>query len=226
MDQVGEYLNRPRAYGNVEGVWELGVGFLCLVFGLFDGLLAHTRMVDAGWKRMGVQVVLLFLILPVTLIVNLGISAIKKRITYPRTGFVEVRRSATGEFWTMLFWIAAGLGIMNAGASLHGDVLTPALLLGLLTAASYAYTFARPARWKWTVALAMSLGTLAVTVLPAPLVSDLGSRSCWWRPVMAPRPAGLMMITILVFGGLLLVSGGISLWLYLRRTQAPSREAA
>jgi hypothetical protein len=88
---------------------------------------------------------------------------------------------------------------------------TPAFLIGLLSAVSYAYAFARTVRWKWAIVWVLALGSVAIAVLPA----DVVGRS--WQ--------GAFILIMMLYGAVLLVSGGISFWLYLRYTEAPAPEA-
>jgi hypothetical protein len=91
----------------------------------------------------------------------------------------------------------------------------PVLLFGLFLAATYAYGFARTVRWKWAVACAMAWGSLAIVFLPANLIAAQAD----------PSWGGAFALSMMLYGTLLLVSGGISFWLYLRHTQAPAPDA-
>ena len=92
---------------------------------------------------------------------------------------------------------------------------TPASLIGLLFAATYAYGFARTVRWKLAVAGVVALGSVAIAMLPPDLVGALANHS--W--------AGAFMLIMTLYGAVLSISGGISFWLYLRHTEAPAQEA-
>jgi antibiotic biosynthesis monooxygenase (ABM) superfamily enzyme len=43
------------------------------------------------------------------------------------------------------------------------------------------------------------------------------------HPVLA-KLGGTMVVSFMTYGAILLVSGGISFWLYLRHTQGPTRD--
>jgi hypothetical protein len=156
------------------------------------------------------------------LLIHYGTKAVKTRITYPRTGFVEYRRrwhtsaiaAAVGALGT------AGLGI---GFRRHWDISAFASLGGLVFAAAYGYQVARAVRWKWVVAGAMAAASLVIAFLPADVLGALGSE----LPVAHPDRAkllGTILLSLMVYGTMLLISGGVSLWLYLRHTLAPAQE--
>ena len=85
MDQIESLLQRPKLYNNIDGVGELGIGCMILGCALLMWLQAHA---PAGslWHKLYVVLPLIFLIVS---LIDRGSKAIKKRITYPRTGFVE-----------------------------------------------------------------------------------------------------------------------------------------
>jgi len=205
MEQVQSFLNRPKAYYNIDGVGELAMGFMCLAYSLLGWLQAHASK-DSIWHGMPAFIIYVGLM---SLILHYGPKAIKERITYPRTGFVEYRKRDT--FWRP-FFIAMAVSALSVGLFLtrraHWDMTTLALLIGLYLAASYAYGFARRVRWKWAVACAMACGSVTIALLPA-------DRS--W--------AGAFELSMPLYGALFMVSGGISFWLYLRHTQAPAQDA-
>jgi len=215
MDRVGNLLDRPRLYYNVDGLGELGGGVMCLGFALVWWLLMRSP-VDSAWHRIS-----LFVFLAVGLLIHYGTKAVKTRITYPRTGFVEYRKQwHTPAIAAALGALAAaGLGV---GFRRHWDVSTIAPLAGLFLAAAYGYNFARAVRWKLVVVGAIAIASLAIAFLPADVLGALGSES----PAHPDRAEllGTILLSLMVYGILLLISGGVSLWFYLRHTQAPAQE--
>jgi energy-coupling factor transporter transmembrane protein EcfT len=213
MDQIESLLNRPKAYYNIDGVGELAGGFMCLGVALLMWLQAHAPK-ESVWHGMPAFVIYAGMM---CLILHYGPRAIKQHITYPRTGFVQYRAS-DARWRPMIIGAVAGAATtvgLAIGLRRHWNLTTPASLIGLLFAASYAYNFARTVRWKWAVVWVLALGSVAIGVLPEDLVGALANRS--WQ--------GALMLTMILFGTVLLVSGGISFGLYLRHTQAPVREA-
>ncbi len=215
MDQVGNLLARPRLYYHIDGLGELGGSVMCLGYALLLWLLMRSPA-DSMWHRIS-----LFVFVGLVLLIRYGTKAVKTRITYPRTGFVEYRRR-----WPIAA-IAAALGaVTTAGLAVsfrrHWDISVLASLTGLVLAASYGYHFARAVRWKWVIVGAMAVVPFVIAFLPADVLGALGSES----PAHPDRAKllGTILLSLMVYGTMLLISGGISLWLYLRHTQAPAQE--
>jgi hypothetical protein len=213
MDRIEDLLDRPKAYYNIDGVGEIAGGFMCLGFGLLMWLQAHAPR-DSAWHGMPVFIIYVGLM---CLILHYGPRAIKKHITYPRTGFVQYR--ARDARWRPAILAAAVAAAVTVGLGIalrrHWNLTTPAALFGLLAAASYAYAFAKTVRWKWVVACVVALGSVVIAMLPPDLVGALADGS--WQ--------GAFILIMVLYGAALLVSGGISFWLYLRHTKAPAQEA-
>ena len=222
MDQIGSLLDRPKLYYNIDGVGELGCGFMGQAYALLQWMQVHSPQ-GSAWHSMW----LLFLYVGLmSTIIHFGSKAIKKHITYPRTGFVEYRASET-------VWRPAIIaGVVSALASVglyfairkHWALTTPASLIGLLMAASYARGFAKTVRWKWVVAGALAAGSVAIAILPADLVGAVANDT-WITSSIPPKIVGAFLLTFLLYGTVLMISGGISFWLYLRHTGQPAQEA-
>ncbi len=209
MEQIESLLNRPKAYYNIDGVGELAISFMCLGCGLLMWLQAHAPK-DSVWHGMPVFIIYFG---TMSLILHYGPKAIKNRITYPRTGFVEYRKRDTR--WRPMILAAAFSAMITVALAValrrHWNLTTSASLFGLLLAVSYGYRIARTVPWKWVVVCVLALGSVAIALLPA----DVVGRS--WQ--------GAFILIMMLYGAVLLVSGGISFWLYLRHTEAPAPEA-
>jgi hypothetical protein len=220
MDHVGNLVERPRLYYNIDGVGELGCGFMYLCVALLMWLQTHSSA-TAIWNRTYLFVAYWS---AMCLAIHYGSKAIKSRITYPRTGFVEYR---TNDRWRPAIVAGAIAAILPLAGFLavrrHWDIATPGSLIGLGLAASYAYGFARAVRWKLVVAGAMAAGSLVIAVLPADFLGAVVNDSSITHPLRT-RLTGAFLVSFMLFGALLLMSGGISFYLYLRRTGAPAQE--
>ena len=97
-DQIGNLLDRPKRYSNIDGVVELGGGFMCLGFALLQWLQVHAPR-HSVWHRIWVCCIYAGLMFS---IMHYGSRAIKQRITYPRTGFVEYRKRWRPRFIAMV----------------------------------------------------------------------------------------------------------------------------
>jgi hypothetical protein len=227
MDQVEGLLKRPTAYGNIDGTGELGMGFMCLGYALLVWLQLHTPK-DSLWNQM--YVLFIWVVLMVAMI-HFGTKAIKNHITYPRTGFVAYR--AQSRIWTAIIaFVVSGFSVAGLALieRLHRDIVMPIFLVGLFFAAGYAFGIARSGgvnalfRWKWAVVLAQVIGSLVIALLPEDLNAALsgGSSLPTW---FSASSVGAFLLWLMLYGTVLLISGAISFWLYLRHTQAPSKEA-
>ncbi|MGA3028181.1 MAG: hypothetical protein ABSF98_25820 [Bryobacteraceae bacterium] len=220
MDQVGDLLNRHRFYNNIDGVGELSAGFMLLGFALLQWLQVHAPE-GAIWHRM---YVLILYVGGMCAAIHYGTKAIKKHMTYPRTGFVECRKS---ERWRAAA-IAAPLGaLVSAGVAValwrHWDISAAVSLFGLAFAACYAWGIARAVRWKWVIVWAIALESFVIAFLPASVFGALAGDSWVTHPVRT-KLVGAWLLSLMSYGAMLLISGSISLWLYLRHTQAPVQE--
>jgi len=214
MDQLGNLVDRPRLYYNIDGLVELGGGLMFLGIALLLSL-----PVNSVWHRIS-----WFVFLGLASTIHYGTKAIKTRITYPRTGFVEYRRDERRRT-SIVSGIAAALIVLGLGTAARGhwDTTTFASLIGLIFAAVYAYRLGRAVRWKWAVAGAIALASIAIGFLPADFLAAMANDSLVTHPFLA-KFGGTLVVSFMTYGAMLLVSGGISFWLYLRHTQAPARE--
>jgi hypothetical protein len=228
MDQVERLMQRPLLYNNIDGVGELGIGFMLLGFALLTWLQARSPA-GAIWHRMDVFLVWVGLML---LGIHYGSKAIKQHITFPRTGFVEYRKQKAR--WALAFTLGGVNALVAAGLAFaarshwsigsHWGMTTPIALIGLEVAALYAWKIAGEVRWKWAVAAAMAICTIVIAMLPAGVVAAVaGSTSA--VATLDERSSGAWLLSIMLYGVILLISGGISFVHYLRHTQ-PAAETA
>jgi hypothetical protein len=227
MDQVESLLKRPKAYYNIDGAGELGMGFMCLGYALIIWLQMHTPK-DSIWNQMYMLFIWVGLMVA---IIHFGTKAIKNHITYPRTGFVAYR--AQNRIWTAIIAsVVSALSVAGLvlAAHSHRHIVMPVFFIGLFFAAGYAFGIARSGgvnalfRWKWVVVLAQVIGSLLIALLPEDLTAALSGGSslpAWF----SASSAGAFLLWLMLYGTLLLISGAISFWLYLRHTQAPAKEA-
>jgi len=225
MDQVERLIKRPLLYNNVDGVGELGLGFLLLGYALPASLPIHSAI----WHQWGSFVWLMVLVAAI----HFGSKAIKEHITYPRTGFVEYRKQKARR------WLSFTLGGVTAIAAWglahfarsHSDLVgshwgmtTPVALIGLVIVVFYVLHIVSVVRWKWAVAGFMAISSVAIAMLPADVVGGVaGSTSA--VATLSERSFGAWLLTITIYGAIFLISGGISFVLYMRRTQ-PAAETA
>lgn len=217
--EIDSLVERPKLYYNIDGVGELGMGFMCLGYALLAWLQSHTPP-NAVWNKMYTFAIYWTAMI---VIIHYGGKAIKNRITYRRTGFVDYR--STYKRW---FPMAAAAGVsatVAAGLVLaarrHWDLSTAVSLFGLLLAAGYV-RLARTVHWKWAIFCAMVAGVLIIAALPTDLLDSFTGHD--GTSFLPARVMGAYWLTFVVYGGLLVISGAISFWLYLRHTQPAAQE--
>jgi hypothetical protein len=222
MDQLGSLLDRPKLYYNIDGVGELGVAVLCLGWAVLSWGQVRTPE-SSLWNRGFTFPIYLILL---TSVIHYGSKVIKKYITYPRTGRVQYRMNDIVWRPMMISFVASAVVSAGIAWSLraHRDLSTLAPLAGLVLALSYARGFAQCARWKWAVVWLMAAASITIALLPADMIDAIADGS-WLTAKIPARLIGTVWLTMTAYGLMLLVSGGISLWLYLRDTSAPSTEA-
>lgn len=202
MDQVADLLKRPKCYYSIDGVGELGMGFMMLGFGLIMWVQAHAPK-GSAWHGYAAFIYMA----AVCSILHYGTKALKTRYTYPRTGFVEYRKR--DRVWSAIAaalvapLVAVGIAVVHRR---HWNMPPFGSLFGLFMAAGYGYQIALAVPWKLVTAVAMAVGSLALAFPPASLSG-----------VMADN--GTYLLSCLLCGVLFSISGGISFWLYLKRTR-------
>lgn len=209
-------MGRPKLYNNIDGTGEMGVGVMMLGFALVSYLQAVLPK-DLMWRNGSASLLLMAAILvPVLGFGYWGRQAIKKHITWPRTGYVAYR---VGEksWWTMNVVTFVGSGIIAAGfsclvllATRHDAISLPRIGMLAVLVVSYAVFVFRSGtgehRWTWLVLLFMALGLVVIALIVPGDFEELS------RPVF-------------LFVGLTwLGSGAATLYLYIQRTQPPAPE--
>jgi lysylphosphatidylglycerol synthetase-like protein (DUF2156 family) len=224
MDQIDSLLQRPKLYNNIDGVGELSLGSMFASCAILLWIQLHAAP-NSIWNKSYTILIFWGLVIAV---IHYGSKAIKNRITYPRTGYVEYRRRdmvlipmILGAAVTAL--IAAGLWV---AIRRHWYAASPLALFGLILAAGYGIRIARVVPWKLVIAAAMASASLAIAFLPPRWFAAVAGDS--WTPHMhfsGPLIMGSILLLFGAYGILFLASGGISFWLYLRHTQSPCTES-
>lgn len=71
---------------------------------------------------------------------------------------------------------------------------------------------------------AIALGSMVITFVPADVLAALASDSLVAHPFRA-KLVGVILLSLATYGPMLLISGGITFWFDLRRTQAPAEQS-
>ncbi len=206
---IQDYVKRPGRYNNIDGTGEMFFGVMGLGSALW-GYLQSMLPADSIWRQKDWHQ-LVFMVVPLT-VLGLGwwgTRAIKKHITYPRTGYVALRTNTWRRL--LLMFASAGAAVALAVAVVwlrHVALSLQHIGIFILYEAPYVgiVFISRDHPWKWFVALFMALGLAAIAFSAPGSVLD---RS-WLK--------------VLFLGLTWFASGGITLYLYIRRTHPPTVE--
>lgn len=221
--ELQNYIARPKRYDNIDGTGEMVVGLILWGYAL-AGYLEALLPQNAS-TRLRVVVILAALMLALGLAFGVR-RAIKRFITWPRTGYVAYPRRGL-RWWittviVRLIVILAVVGFAFLIKTHHvmGMVhvnwnLGPkvwnlrVVLLIIISVAAYPIWMSRTGgkhRWKWIVCLSMVMG---VGILAVTAPGDFGQ---WARP------------PVLLVGMLWLGSAAGTLYSYVRHTKSAAPE--
>jgi len=224
-NELQHYMGRPKRYDNIDGSGEIYMGLMILAFALLS-YLQTVLPKDSLWSTNGfASLLFMYLILiPVLALGYWGAKAIKKHITWPRTGYVAYGAGgsdakAKKSFWTVMAAVAVFSAVIAAGlaclvalerrhlgamTSLAGVGYAGYLAFWVPLYAFWVWRMGGGHPWKWLVLLFMALGLLVIGLTgPGNFIEGA-------RPVM-------------LFVGLVWVmSGGATLYSYLRHTKLPA----
>jgi hypothetical protein len=222
MEDVQGLLERPKLYDNIDGSSELMLGCMLIGFTAFQWVGAHARQ-DSIWNK--VYTLFIFGALLTTALIY-GRKAMKSLFTYRRTGFVSYRKPGLG--WLGLIGciaaaVACGLTFLTVRRHEVDSTVLVMIGVGLFLTASYAYGIARQVRWKWIVAVLLMLGAVIVALLPAWLTSAPFSQT-WFAAAFNPRFFGSLFLYLTFYALVLLLSGAVSLGIYLHDTRIDGAE--
>ena len=222
MEPTGNLVDRSKQYANVDGVGELSIGVTCLGYALL-GWMQMRSPEHSAWHGM---LTLFVYVGALCAVIHYGTRAIKQRITFPRTGYVEYRKRDT--VWLPMILGACVSAMVAAAVSIgmrsHWNLTSVASLTGVLFAVSYAWRIARSVQWKWIVAVLLAASSLVVGLLPASALDALIGDSLVTPSHMPTQAFAAVWLCMTAYGVLTLISGSISFWLYPRRTQPPAPE--
>jgi hypothetical protein len=210
--QVEEYVKRSKRYQNIDGTAEMGMGLMMLAFALLAYLQYIVPKSSIFGHGFGGFAFMYVILVPILGLGWWSVKAIKRRITYLRTGYVAYRR----DLKVRVPWAALSAGIAVAVvlvfrlARQHDAMSLFRFMYAATFVALYVFTILRTSRehtWKWRIAVFMAIGLSAIS-LKVP-----GGMAEWFRPAS------------LFLGLTWLASGTITLILYVRRTRPPAVEA-
>jgi predicted membrane-bound dolichyl-phosphate-mannose-protein mannosyltransferase len=204
---IDTIIHRTQGYWYKEGLAEITVGLFFVVLSVY--FLVQARITAASRNPVLANVSLLAAILPVAWLFRYGLQAVKARLTYPRTGFVAapgMQKSSRWQRYGLTAWLI--LVCISLIALTLRSQSTPSwtpLLIGIvagLTVLSLSYRF----RLMRFALLACAL------VLVGALVSFFN-----------PGETLAAVLSSAADGACFIISGGITLVLYLHNNPAPAK---
>ncbi len=217
-DDIQNYISRPKRYANIDGTGEMLVGLTLVGYFLAGWLEAQLPENSATWARLAV----IYASLAVAVVFALWVRrTIKRRITWPRTGYAAYPRG--GRMWwitivaacvNVLAFVLVLALLIRRGHIISAWNLSPKvwnvrvvllIMISILAYAVWIFHMGGSHWWKWLVLLLMISGTAAFA-LAAP--GDFGQ---WARP------------PVLCIALLWLVSGAGTLYSYIHHTKSVPR---
>ena len=221
MQDIQSLLKKPELYEDIDGSRELMLGCMVIGFMLFSWVGAHAPRYSIC--NNGYSLFIFFVLLEIVLIY--GRKAIKHFITYPRTGFVSYQKPRLVSLALICILgasVSCVVGLLIAFFFVQGRGIDRTVLvtigIGLLLTAAYARGFARAIRWKWATAAILLVFGIVIALLPVSLASAPVSQS-WLPAALNQRLVGSLFWYEACYGVILLISGSISLALYLRNSR-------
>jgi hypothetical protein len=197
---IDQAANRTRRYWYVDGLNEIAFGGLCILLGIYFQVQGSSQI--SSWVREMLEAGLVLFILAGVFLLYKLVNFLKERITYPRSGYVSyrqpnaIRRLATGLLAaTIASVMSAVLMIAPAGLDWMAG------LTGVALSAVWLFI-------AWRLQLSRFLA-LCLVSLGGGIILGLKQLD---------GITGIAAIYLLE-GAALLVSGGITFWVYLQTTQ-------
>ena len=211
---IREQRKRLKRYDNIDGTGEMLFG--CMMLGLLLAVVLRWQFPPNSYWT-GFPGTLLALLVPAYGVLGLarwGVKTIKNRITYRRTGYVLPRRDkkavALGLVYALVLSaaVSAVVFLLLRFGMRHNAVNLPRLLIMISYVAAYVfYAKMTTPEHKWKMWFAALMALVAVAA----------SFSGWTTEV-------LFLVTLPVFGVIGIVSGLITLWLFVRHTQPAAQD--
>jgi hypothetical protein len=207
MGNIEDTMQKPARYWNVDGIPEIGMGGLWVVLALI--FLLPELFPGKPWAARVSAVVSISMVL-VFFVANRAIKAVKKHVTYPRTGYVRYRGPGRRAWILGACAAIAGLVVLSSFI-LPGkydrvlDAVTPAATCAI-AGISFVLVAAGSGQQRFYV-----LGGLAFVLGLAIPMLHLG-----FTPGVP--------IVLLALGLACLISGGITLRKYLVANESQTHE--
>ena len=198
---------RTQQYWYTDGIAELVMGGFFVLLGLYFG--AQALLPEDSFLGSMLGPALLLVVVGGGMLGRRLIGKLKERLTYPRTGYVAYRQPSNRRRWltaALAFGMALLVSVLFARSPASQQWI-PAIS-GLLIGVFWMYYAHRLEVVRLYVMAAISAIAGAAITLSG-MAESIG-----------------LPLYYVVMGSLLVISGGITLWVYLRRTRDLLREEA
>jgi hypothetical protein len=202
-DPVNEMTKRTQRYWYEDGIWEMSFGLINLILGLF--FLITAPLDWTGPRAILLLLLQMIVIVGPFLLINRVVAFLKERITYPRTGYVAYRRPAPGAR-AKRFMLGGLIGASVAAlvvviSAIRASENSMPLVISLVMAAMLIYLGYRFGLLRcYILAVLTVVWGYLLSQFPLPDLYETGAFFCG-------------------FGFLVLVSGAVTLIVYLRQTR-------
>jgi drug/metabolite transporter (DMT)-like permease len=200
------FMERPRLYDNIDGAGEMFMGLMLLGFALAG--YWETQLAESASRWMH-GLVLYGVLIPTIALGFWGRKFIKRRLTWPRTGYAVAPGFGNKPWRIMavvsaLAAIGAGLACLLVLSRRHESPTVSRLVMlvtWVLVYAVWVWRMGKGQPWKWMAVAAMAFGLVLIALITPGSVDQLF------------QPAAVLV------GIVWLASGAATLVLYLHGTQ-------
>jgi hypothetical protein len=200
---VPDVTRHTRRYWLIDGLPELFMGGLFVLFSALQFTIRFLPASVAGW----VQILIPVFIIVFALAGRPVIQAIKVRITYPHTGYVEYPKpTSVQQILGMLFGFVITALLLAWAATTPISMAMLPVLIGVLTAFMLLYLGFYLGAWRFYVMAALSV-VISGGVMLLPIDGQAG-----------------YLLIFAIMGLVLLVSGAYTFRQYRRRYTTPEEK--
>jgi hypothetical protein len=205
---IESYAKRPYRYANIDGLNEMGGGIFFLLWALLWHL-ESTTSAGSIWKWKSTHLTLPILIILV--VFYWCIPALKRRITFPRTGYVRYPGIGSKRWASSLLFGIVGIAVAIPIFFLlrhrpHFMVFIGGIAFAFLYLMHCYFSGGLGPMWRMAAFLVLILSSLLISSLP-----------------IDSEDATVILTGL--FGCTVLISGILTLVSYLRCTSPPQEEA-
>jgi hypothetical protein len=193
---------RAQQYWHIDGIAELVMGSFFVLMGLYFG--AQAILPEDSFAGSMLTPAMLLVIVGGVIVSRSLIRKLKERLTYPRTGYVAYHTPAKKRRWLTAI-VAFGMAMLVAAlfASTPASMRWIPVISGLLIGAYWLY-------YGHKIGLVRFYVLAAISAVIGAAIAFAGMQERTGLPLYYT-----------VMGLVLLVSGGLTLWSYLRQAPQP-----